>query len=350
MTLDESRYNNFLDEVAAEMYISENDHLHAIYNYVHVSRWLSDSNRFGNPNVYLHGSFRLGTVARPTFNGIEVNYCIDMVCEFPECPKGTRPENIKYVVGERLQAHSEYSTLVSYEGSKCWNIIFGTESGRNFQLKILPSISKPTIKSETSVIITKRSEHHYEWLASDPEGYASWFDSRNGYPNSRVISTPLQRAIQIMKRHRDMIYCIQPPMKYPPASIVITTLAAQLYSHELTTFSALSNIVNKIDGYRNLLEYDFVSSGPLTADFISRMSDGTWYVGNPMNPQENFASCWHHNNDEGARSFFAWIRSIKEDLIDFRSSLPTAHFRKHFSICLGISDRSPHFKLIERYY
>lgn len=355
MTTGEEKYNTFLDNVTSEMYISEDDHMHAIYDYMHVNSWLCDNHySFGfgavNPNVYLHGSFRLGTVARPLFSGFEISYNIDMVCQFPDIPKEVDPKNVKYCVGNRLQENHRYSKLLSYEGSKCWTIKFDNERGRNYNLNILPSISKQIIRSTTSVMITKKLDRGYEWLSSDPEGYASWFDGKNRCPNSRLVSTPLQRAIQIMKRHRDITYRMQPPVRYPPTSMIITTLAAHLYSGEQTTFSALTGIVNKIHEYRDLLDYSSVYCEPPTGSIILRMSDGMWYIGNPTNPYENFARYWHHDNNGGARSFFSWIESIKLDLIDFLSFLPPAHFKRHLSVCLGISDMSPHFRIIENRY
>lgn len=355
MSLGKEKYNTFLDNVSSEMYISEDDHMHAIYDYMHVNSWLcEDFYSFGvdtvSPNVYLQGSFRLGTVARPLFNGFGISYNIDMVCEFPATSTEISPKNIRDCVGNRLKSNNRYSKLLDHEGTKCWTIKFENENGRNYNLNILPSISFRTSRSTTSVMITKRLKHAYEWFASDPEGYASWFDCQNGYSDSRLVNTPLQRAIQIMKRHRDMTYKMQPTVKYPPTSMIITTLAAHLYSGEQTTFSALSGIINKIHEYNELLEYRSVYHEPSTGNAILRMSDGTWCIKNPTNPYENFASYWHDDNNGGARSFFSWIESIKLDLIDFLSFLPPAHFRKHLSLCLGISDMSPHFRIIENGY
>ena len=37
---------------------------------------------------------------------------------------------------------------------------------------------------------------------------------------------------------------------------------------------------------------------------IRRLPDGTWYVGNPVNPAENFADRWHEDGHVRARAFF----------------------------------------------
>ena len=47
-----------------------------------------------------------------------------------------------------------------------------------------------------------------------------------------LIRTPLQRAIQILKRHRDMRFLEHKCEEYKPISIIITTLAASAYQNE----------------------------------------------------------------------------------------------------------------------
>lgn len=44
-----------------------------------------------------------------------------------------------------------------------------------------------------------------------------------------LVRTPLQRAIQIMKRHRDMRFNGHRDEDHKPISMIITTLAAKLY-------------------------------------------------------------------------------------------------------------------------
>jgi hypothetical protein len=53
--------------------------------------------------------------------------------------------------------------------------------------------------------------------------------------------TPLQRAVQILKRHRDVMFEKNPNAK--PISIIITTLAALCYSGESDISSTLQNII-----------------------------------------------------------------------------------------------------------
>ena len=55
---------------------------------------------------------------------------------------------------------------------------------------------------------------------------------------------------------------------------------------------------------------------------IQRMPDGTWYIGNPVNHEENFADRWHEDNHARAAAFFQWVAKLKEDLVDILGGSP----------------------------
>jgi hypothetical protein len=105
------------------------------------------------------------------------------------------------------------------------------------------------------------------------------------------LKTPLQRAIQILKRHRDLTFDNSPEK---PISIIITTLAAHAYNNEADTVQALRNIV---DTMLNSIEHN---------------NDILW-IPNPVNPLENFADKWpaHPQLQE---NFFKWYREVKAHL------------------------------------
>lgn len=82
------------------------------------------------------------------------------------------------------------------------------------------------------------------WPISNPEGYAQWFESRMRLGVDFVAinkahyeelpffkrKTILQRSVQILKRHRDIMFQKNDDVK--PVSIIITTLAARAYQGE----------------------------------------------------------------------------------------------------------------------
>src|SRR5207249_828409 len=81
--------------------------------------------------------------------------------------------------------------------------------------------------------------------------------------------SPLQRCVQILKCHRNMMFTDDPEGK--PASIIITTLAARAYQGEADIDDALDRILSTM--------------GALVNPTAPR-------VPNPVNPAEDFGDRW----------------------------------------------------------
>jgi hypothetical protein len=213
------------------------------------------------------------------------------------------------------------------EGRRCWTLNYA--DGANFHMDILPAIpesdgfkthltSKGVLSqiAKLAISITDNTYPNYDrldndWPRSNPRGYAEWFKSRMRvrYDELRKsmaesiranveevpefkVKTPLQRAVQILKRHRDVMF--QNDCDDKPISIIITTLAAHAYNNEADILDALVNIV---DGMAN---------------YIYEVNGVTW-VANPVNPLENFADKWQENPQRETK-FREWIRQVNQDL------------------------------------
>jgi hypothetical protein len=100
--------------------------------------------------------------------------------------------------------------------------------------------------------------------------------------------TPLQRSVQLIKRHRDIYFRSWPDTK--PVSIVLTTLAAHAYSDEDDLATALVAVGTKLASY-------------------VQQRDGRWWVENPVDAGENFADKWNED-PEKARAFFGWSTQL----------------------------------------
>lgn len=83
--------------------------------------------------------------------------------------------------------------------------------------------------------------------------------------------------------------------------MIITTLAARGYQGESDIYSALCGLLQRIDTYR---ETQLIST-----------ANGRWYIGNPVNHEENFADRWNDSGSKRADAFFQWIRWVREDLM-----------------------------------
>ena len=111
----------------------------------------------------------------------------------------------------------------------------------------------------------------------------------NQYYETRA---PLQRVVQLMKRHRDIMFDGDEDDK--PISIIITTLAARAYDDATDLLSALHHIA------RNMTSY--IEGTP-----------GHRVVRNPVNPSENFADRWKPENKK-EENFFKWVNKLQMDV------------------------------------
>ena len=107
--------------------------------------------------------------------------------------------------------------------------------------------------------------------------------------------TPLQIAVQILKRHRDIYF--QKDLDNRPVSIIITTLAALAYNNQADIYAALVDIVRDMPGK---IEY----------------KDGKWRVMNPVDPDENFADKWNEY-PKRREAFLRWLSQVQIDFSTF---------------------------------
>ena len=288
-------------DVPEEMYAT------AVSHYGRVGRWLVDHPSSLAPHaedVYVQGSFRIGTAIRPLTEADE--YDIDCVAPLNLDRETTSKDELKRLIGDRLRESPEYRRLLEKEKRRCWTLSFGD----GFHMDVLPAIPKGA--GSTSIWIGDKDKHR--WLTSDPAGFAAWFVETAGRVflmerkrlavESRAnveqvplwrVKTPLHRVIQMLKRHRDYHFQDERIADLRPASIVLTVLAARAYRGETETWEAFRNAAAALDG-------------------LVVRTDGKYVISNPTNDAENFADRW---NDEGSRlpgAFFAWTRKLREDL------------------------------------
>ncbi len=319
----------------------------AVDRYTAVGKHLEGgeySESMGVPAIYTQGSFRLGTVTRPYREGKDADYDIDLVCDIRSPKNCLTPEQVKQEVGKRLDSHGTYSKLLDQEGRRCWTLEYAEEDGVGFHLDVLPALPESRdVRSlletaeasqhlvEHSIAITdKRKDGTYAWDPSNPLGYGLWFDVKNQYMFNQVatlqkrliaeattvyasvdqvpdqlVRTPLQRLIQLLKRHRDVRFDGRPNSKERPISIIITTLAAEVYRNEANPWLALENFVIAIENYA-------------TTRVIHKRA-GEWYIPNPTNLAENFADRWNDAESGRAHAFFEWVGFLREDLLGMLS-------------------------------
>lgn len=317
-----TQFSELLRYVADELDISESLYKAAEERYQAVGKWLGKEDsplaQYG-PDIYPQGSFRLGTVVKPISQ--EGEYDIDLVCQLGILKNTVTQQSLKKMVGDRLRANATYAQMLEMEGRRCW--ILNYTDGSQFHMDILPAIPDdaswlinhgvPAEFARHAICVTDKETWNKDpdWPRSNPKGYAEWFKGRmltilteekqilaaarrvkiDDVPDYSV-KTPLQRAIQILKRHRDIMFADDPDNK--PVSIIITTLAARAYNNEHDLYDALLSMVEGMPKYIQVV-------------------GGVQWVINPVNPKENFADKWQAHPHR-AENFRAWLRQVKSDL------------------------------------
>lgn len=355
------QYSIFLEKAAEELDISPSKYKQAVSRYQAVGAWLEGGEYEGQLYelcIYPQGSFRLGTVVRPYRNHRDQDYDIDLVCELRGHGPLPDASEVKRLVGDRIKENERYRQMLEKEGRRCWTLSYAEQDEIGFHIDVLPSVPDATGASETTISITSRTDDGYKWSSSDPKGYSEWFKHRNQFAYQRealrqkraialnfrdayasiedvpdvLVRTPIQRAIQILKRHRDVVFSERDDWKCAPISMIITTIAARLYNNESDVYSALKSIISSLDAHHPLL-HDANFRIP-SQSVIQREPDGSWYIGNPVNPEENFADRWHEDNNARAKAFFQWVEILKSDFIE-APSLGEGAFRNKMSSLFG---------------
>lgn len=349
--------DTLLQQIAEELDIPPSKYRQAVERYTTVGRWLEDGTYPGigrSPVIYPQGSFRLGTVVRPYRHGDEGDYDIDLVCELGYRISETAARTIKHLVGDRLKEHRTYREMLDDEGRRCWTLLYAESDGVGFHLDVVPCVPNPIVVPGNhlglkAVEITNCHDKgaKYTWGKSNPAGYADWFDYRQRptfvrlapirkatlarqFPQifariddvpDQLVRTPLQRAIQIFKRHRDVRFAGRDDECDKPISIIITTLAAQAYEQESDVFSALAGILDKIQRCQE--------TG------LIRCENDRWIIENPVNPGENFADRWNDPDSKRPEAFFRWINWVQEDIDELLNAATSGALVKRLSGAFG---------------
>ncbi len=324
--------NDILRNLTEWLDIPETYFERAESRYQAIGEWLSRPKStilIYNPDVFSQGSFSLGTVIRPVTN--EDDYDIDLVCKLHTEKSDLSQERLKDLVGQELKSYVTARRMSSpaTERRRCWRLDYADQDV-HFHLDVLPAIPDGDSLQDETIAITDNQEINYSrideaWPYSNPVGYLSWFQERmevqwkirrkefaeaykaniDDVPRYK-IKTPLQRVIQILKRHRDITYDGEPDDK--PISILITTLAAQAYEEEGDITEALQNIVMRM------------------RDCIDDR-DGEYWVANPVDSTENFADKWTQYQKR-QDAFFDWLDRIEMDTISLFEATTIKSFKE----------------------
>ena len=358
MSIHSQQFSPLLEAIAKALDIPEHHYEQAVKRYESIGAWLERDESIVaryNPDIYPQGSFLIGTVTKP-ISGAE-EYDIDLVSELSLQKTEVSQERLKYLVGHEIKSYARANNMNSRpeESRRCWTLNYA--DGAQFHADILPAIPdaepfklslksrgySPSNWSDFAIAITDNTLPNYslispDWPNSNPKGYAAWFRHRmetqfNAIRKSLAesiqrqvedvpeykVKTPLQRSIQILKRHRDIWFDKNQSVygkKAKPISIIITTLAAHAYDNEIDLQQAVLKIVTEMPRH---IEY---------------YNNGTALIRNPVNPLENFADKWREYPIRKT-CFMEWLKQAQYDLTQALELSDIQSVGKSLKPCLG---------------
>jgi hypothetical protein len=344
LTSQKIEVEDILETLSENLSITENQHDAAVRSYQAVGGWLTNDDsqlQLYNPVVSPQGSFIIGTTIQTIDPDGDID--LDIVCELNGKRDSWTQRDIKEIVGEQLRSHKKYDSILDDEGRRCWTLKYRENGQPNerYHMDILPAINTNGFSiiqervfsklanqniQELELSITDNERPEYatstdpnNWYKSNPFGYAKWFvdiannisgqrtkmfslnESVNPTPKFQRERLPLQRVVQLLKRHRDITFkdYSEDDKKEKPISCIITTLAALSYRGENNIVDALMTVIKGMENH-------ILHNNPHTG------AEEIW-VPNPVNPLENFADRWALPESKREKFFYDWLNKLKSD-------------------------------------
>ena len=276
---------------------------------------IKNTNEEWDVTIYPQGSFQLGTVIKPVND--EEQYDVDLVV-LVKAPHYSA-ESLRNEVLQVLESHGRYEGKIENK-KPCIRIQYADSA--QFHMDIA-SAQEFGMSNDTSINIARfDGDESYFYEISNPKGYIEWFkktmqfeelqkSQRALYEKCQTeveelelskMRTPLQKAIQILKRHRDIFFADRANADDRPSSIIITTLCAMAYEDLLGKYekdNIYLTVVNMLEKFPT---------------YLKKNDNGEYYLENPSNPKENFLKKWC-DNPKLVTAFEQWIVKAKTDII-----------------------------------
>lgn len=266
-----------------------------------------------DPEIYAQGSFKMKTTSKP-FESEE--YDIDFIIDIePSYFYGLTPEQ-SLTKMYKLFDTDLYRDKVEIK-NRCLRIKYANEFHMDFT---------PVFKENNILMVPDKKYNKY--TESNPKEYMDWFetiasnyskDFYNQYTEKFkkiraeigeldddifVLKPPLKRAIQLIKRARDVYFHDK---NFSPSSILLTTLYTRYNDSNYSTIYEILNNVTK-----NLIK-------------MERRVDAT----NPTLKEENFSKVW--DEDESYyKNYIEFLKYLYESLNELNKDNPELIYQKLF--------------------
>jgi hypothetical protein len=306
--------DRILTAAAVSLDLSPSKHQDAVSKYTAVGNFLAEEDSVlapFNPVIYAQWSLALGTAVKPLQRA---EFDIDLVCLL-ELPNSVSQAQAKTLVGQRLREHKVYADMLE-EKNRCWRLNYAGD----FHMDILPA--RPDRVLHEAIEVSDKALK--DWKPSHPKGKIEWFKVRcvvtatnscdSSFSKSHLEARgevenppkydagrklPLQRAVQLLKRHRDVMFNRQPD--YAPISAVLTILAGHAYAGETSILETMEQLVTNLP------------------KAIQRDQSWRAYVLNPRQNRENYADKWH-DDAKHEQEFHRWRAQALRDIQNLRGA------------------------------
>ncbi|MDV3950308.1 hypothetical protein CMT75_17475 [Elizabethkingia anophelis] len=271
--------DDLLDRMAESLQLDKTRYGLMIQHYEAIKNWIEADELFFKPfkyELYPHGSVRIKTTVKPIGKD---EFDLDIALHLKMQWSNHTPERIYSELKRRLSEHSVYKEKMVLK-NRCIRLNYSGD----FHMDILPGIQENEWDQDKLRIPDRLLG---SWVSSNPRGYAKWFLNKSNTVKVSLLEKafraenlpsndyedkkPLQRAVQLIKRYRDIYF--QDNDTFKTSSIVLTTIAGLNYNGEESIFMAVENIINHIRQH--------------TFNDSTRIK-----VLNPVNPEEDFTDKW----------------------------------------------------------
>ncbi len=280
-----------LKSICEKIQLSPTQYELAVYHYEAVSRWLEAEGSIlaiYEPKIYPQGSLPTDTTTKPQK---KEEYDLDFICELNIDSREISPEDLFSKVEYRIREHDGYKNRMEL-GKRCISLIYA----HDFHLDIVPACTN-AFAGYGQVRIPDRelqnwkdtnSLQYVEWFNEIAQRYSGRVDAAAPVPPQEDFDkkSTLKFAVQLIKRHRDIAF--EEKSDLAPVSMVLSTLAAEVYSGNTSVFETVTEILSSID-------------------IRIQQAQGRLVVWNPVNAvQEDLGERWD-NNPEAYKEFKAWV-------------------------------------------
>jgi hypothetical protein len=277
-----TQIDDLLDKMAETIQLDDTRYDRMKTSYESVKDWIESDDIFFKPynyDVYPHGSVRILTTVKPFGKDeFDLDIAIHLKNNTPHTPQRIYDE-----LKRRMETYAKKHGLKIEAKNRCIRLVYAGD----FHLDILPGVQE-SMFDQNKIKVPDRELG--DWVSSNPRGYGDWFISKANLVKESLLEKsmnaeklptdsfkhkkPLQRAVQLIKRYRDIYF--QKDDTYKTSSIILTTIAGTYYQGEDSIFDTVNNIITTIITHVN--------------QPIGRLK-----ILNPVNAEENFTDKWDND-------------------------------------------------------